>query len=271
MKAIKKIGLVIFLIGLLIFTASIFTGSFNLTQTELNTYVSEKGYKSEIINEELSKAIVTSDNLNIFEFSNRVRNAFEVSNNHYEALITKYDTEKNWNEKGKQFQYKIFGKPHSLSYELAKKAGKGLNAERTALMWFLTFGLGILGALLFIVPDVILLGRPGIKNNGIYLNTATNRGWIGWFAFLFLVTFYILLYFYPDYIVNWVFLVNPISESISGNPASQWFLYGFLYCVVMSVMAVRMYIKYRHNKYQILRTTSVLFFQIVFAFLIPKF
>ncbi len=35
-------------------------------------------------------------------------------------------------------------------------------------------------------------------------------------------------------------------------------------------MAVRMYIKYRHNKYQILRTTSVLFFQIVFAFLIPE-
>jgi polyferredoxin len=38
----------------------------------------------------------------------------------------------------------------------------------------------------------------------------------------------------------------------------------------MMVMAVRMYIKYRHNKYQILRTTSVLFFQIVFAFLIPE-
>jgi polyferredoxin len=38
----------------------------------------------------------------------------------------------------------------------------------------------------------------------------------------------------------------------------------------MTVMAVRMYIKYRNNKYQILRTTSVLFFQIVFAFLIPE-
>nr|WP_304503985.1 hypothetical protein [Algibacter lectus] len=123
---------------------------------------------------------------------------------------------------------------------------------------------------MYIVPDVILLGKPGIKNNGVFLNAATNRGWIGWFAFIFLVTFYILLYFFPDYIVNWVYLVDPISKSISGNPASQWFLYGFLYCTVMSVMAVRMYIKYRHNKYQILRTTSVLFFQIVFAFLIPE-
>jgi polyferredoxin len=35
-------------------------------------------------------------------------------------------------------------------------------------------------------------------------------------------------------------------------------------------MASRMYIKYRHNKYQLIRTTSVLFFQIVFAFLIPE-
>ena len=123
---------------------------------------------------------------------------------------------------------------------------------------------------MFIVPDVILLGKPGIKNDGIFLSAATNRGWIGWFTFIFLVTFYILLYFYPDLIVNWVYLVDPISKSISGNAASQWFLYGFLYCAVMTVMAVRMYIKYRHNKYQILRTTSVLFFQIVFAFLIPE-
>jgi len=87
---------------------------------------------------------------------------------------------------------------------------------------------------------------------------------------LFLVTFYIVLYFFPDYIVNWTYIVDPISQSISGNLASQWFLYGFLYCVVMIVMAIRMYIKYRNNMHQILRTTSVLFFQIVFAFLIPE-
>ena len=49
-----------------------------------------------------------------------------------------------------------------------------------------------------------------------------------------------------------------------------WFVYGFIYCTVMTVMAIRMYIKYRHNIYQVVRTTSVLFFQIVFAFLIPE-
>lgn len=270
MKAIKQTGLLLFLIGLATFIALIFTGDFNLNQTELDTFLKGQNYKNEVIARELQQAVVTKDNLSIFEFSSRTRKAYANANKHYDDLIAKYDAAKNWEKKGAQFQYKISGKPHSLSYTLAKKAGKGFAAQQTGWAWFLTFGLGIIGALMFIVPDVILLGKPGIKNDGIFLSAATNRGWIGWFAFVFLVSFYILLYFYPDYIVNWVYLVDPISKFISGNPASQWFLYGFLYCVVMTVMAVRMYIKYRHNKYQILRTTSVLFFQIVFAFLIPE-
>ena len=68
MKAIKHTGIVIFLIGLAIFTGTIFTGSFSLTPGELDTFISQKNYKSEIIKEELTKAIVTSEELNIFEF-----------------------------------------------------------------------------------------------------------------------------------------------------------------------------------------------------------
>ena len=269
MKTIKHIGLVIFLIGLLIFTASIFTGNFSLTQSEVDSFIVEKGYKSEIIKEELSKAVVGKES-NIFEFSSNVRNAFETSNKHYDDLIAKYDAEKNWDAKGQQYQYKIYGKPHTLSYNLAKKAGSGFVKENSGLMWFLTFGLGIIGALLFIIPNLILLGQPGIKNNGIYLESPTNKGLIAWLVLIFLVSFYLVLYFMPDYIVNWTYILDPISKSLNGGEASQWFVYGFLYCVIMLVMGVRMYIKYRHNKYQIIRTTSVLFFQIVFAFLIPE-
>jgi len=269
-KFIKNIGLVIFIIGLTIFTTSIFTGSFNLTQQELNSYISDKGYKSEIIKAELSKAIVTTNDINIFEFSNKVRAAFETSNNYYDAQIAKYSTEKNWAKKSEQYAYKIFGKPHSLSYELAKKSGKGFIKENPGLVWFLTFGLGIIGALLFILPNLVLLGKPGIKNDGIYHESATNRGWIAWLVLVYLVTFYLVLYFRPDYVVNWTFIFDPISNFLNGGDASQWFVYGFLYCTIMLVMGARMYIKYRNNKYQIVRTTSVLFFQIVFAFLIPE-
>ncbi|PQB08183.1 FeS-binding protein [Polaribacter filamentus] len=270
MKFIKNLGLIIFIIGLTIFTASVFTGSFNLTQPELNSYISDKGYKSEIIKAELSKAIVITNDINIFEFSSKVRAAFETSNNYYDAQIAKYSAEKNWAKKSEQYAYKIFGKPHSLSYELAKKSGKGFIKENPGLVWFLTFGLGIIGALLFILPNLILLGKPGIKNDGIYHESATNRGWIAWLVLVYLVTFYLVLYFRPDYVVNWTFIFDPISNFLNGGDASQWFVYGFLYCTIMLVMGARMYIKYRHDKYQIVRTTSVLFFQIVFAFLIPE-
>jgi len=153
---------------------------------------------------------------------------------------------------------------------LAKIAGKGISKENPDLMWFLTFGLGIIGAILFILPNFFILGKAGIKNNGIYLESSTNRGFIAWLVLVYLVLFYLVLYFLPDYIVNWTFILDPLSQTLNGGVASQWFVYGFLYCVVMIVMALRMFIKYRHNKYQILRTLSVLFFQIVFAFLIPE-
>ncbi len=269
MKTIKYTGLAIFLIGLTIFTASIFLGSFGMSQKELDTYISEKNYKSEIIKQELSSAIVDKE-LNIFEFSSVVRDAFKTSNNYYDKLIAKYNAEKNWKKKGEQYKYKIFGKPHTLSYEIAKKSGKGIIKENSGLLWFLTFGLGIIGALLFILPNLILLGKPGIKNDHIYQNSATNRGLIAWLVLVYLVVFYLLLYFMPDYVVNWTYILDPISKALNGGNASQWFVYGFLYCTIMIVMGVRMYIKYRHNKYQIVRTTSVLFFQIVFAFLIPE-
>ncbi len=270
MKAIKNIGLIIFLTGLSIFTGTIFTGSFSLTTSEVEAFIQEKGYKSDVIRKELIKAAASEKELNIFDFSSRVRAAYQASNDHYDALIARYDAEKNWDKKGEQYQYKIYGKPHTLSYELAKKAGKGYVKDNAGMFWWLTFGLGIIGALLFILPNFVLLGPAGIKNNGIYLESATNRGWIAWLVLIYLVSFYLVLYFMADYVVNWTYILDPISEFLNGGQASQWFVYGFLYCVIMIVMAARMYIKYRHNKYQVVRTTSVLFFQIVFAFLIPE-
>lgn len=94
MKAIKQIGLVIFLLGLSIFTGSLFSGSFSLTSAELEEYLQEKGYKSERIKDELSNAVVTDEALNIFEFSSRARTAFANSNQYYDELIAKYDAEK---------------------------------------------------------------------------------------------------------------------------------------------------------------------------------
>ena len=256
MKLIQNIGLSLFLTGLAIFISLIFLGKYEVSSDVFEQTINNKNIKSEIFIDDIKTHVVGKKFNSPFAFSAAITSALKNAN----AL---HKQKNEWDKV-------IWDKPHSFSYEIAKSAGTGIIKENKGLFWFLTFGLGIIGALLFIIPNIITLGPAGIKNNGIFLNASTNRGWIGWFVFVFLVGFYILLYFAPDYIVNWTYIVDPISESISGNPASQWYLYGFMYCVVMTVMAVRMYIKYRNNKYQILRTTSVLFFQIVFAFLIPE-
>ncbi len=103
-------------------------------------------------------------------------------------------------------------------------------------------------------------------------------GYLGILAGVYFIGFYVLLYWASQHIVGWVAMVSPLSESIyqffsgkdSGGAASQWFLYGFMYCTIMVVMGVRMIAKYRHNKYQVIRTISVMFFQLSFAFMIPE-
>ena len=270
MKIIKNLGLVIFITGLAIWTASIFMGDFTLQQEQLDSFISEKGIKSELVAQKISDNVV-GKKLGTFAFTGAVREALAQNNDYYDAQIAKYDAAKEWDKKGEQYQYRINDKDfQAFSFSLAKKAGTGFIVENKGLMWFLTFGLGILGALMFIFPNLVLLGKPGIKNDHVYHEAATNRGWIAWLVLVYLVLFYLVLYFNADYVVNWTFILDPISNALNGGDASQWFVYGFLYCVIMITMAVRMYIKYRHNKYQIVRTTSVLFFQIVFSFLIPE-
>jgi polyferredoxin len=79
-----------------------------------------------------------------------------------------------------------------------------------------------------------------------------------------------VLYFFPEFFVSWAIVLDPVSMFLSGKEANQWFLYGFLYTIAVLVMGIRMLIKYRHDKYQIWRTLSVMFFQTVFAFFIPQ-
>ena len=256
MKKTQHIGISLFLLGLLLFISILFLGKYQVTSIVFDKVIKENNIKSDLFIHKMEKNVIGKEFSSSFSLSSEINDAIISSNKNH--------------VKNKEYKKKIWNKYHSLNYTIIKASGKGLIIEHKGLFWWLTFGIGIFGALLYIIPSVITLGPKGIKNNGIYLNSATNRGWIGWFVFVFLVVFYLLLYFAPDYIVNWTYIVDPISQSLSGNLAGQWFLYGFLYCVVMMVMAVRMYIKYRHNKYQILRTTSVLFFQIVFAFLIPE-
>lgn len=120
--------------------------------------------------------------------------------------------------------------------------------------------------------------HEGIKNDGVYFKSLTSKGFWAWILGIGLTLFYILLYWFPQYLglseagknTGLVALFDPLSQFISGNPASQWFVYGTLYTLAILAFGIKFLMKYRHNRYERLRTFSVMFFQLGFAFLIPE-
>ncbi|MCI0412276.1 4Fe-4S binding protein [bacterium] len=149
-------------------------------------------------------------------------------------------------------------------------AATGVSKGRPLLFLLLSVGLTCTGALVYFLA-LAKEAPPGIKNNHIFSNAVTYRGWNAWILGVFLTLFYIALYWFPKWIENWVRITDPLSLLITGKPADRWFMYGAFYTVAVLVMGARMIlVKYRHNRYQIIRTLSVMFFQLGFAFLIPN-
>ena len=215
-----------------------------------------------------------------------------------------------------------------------RSTASGWIPEKKGLFLFLTFGLGIIGGFLFILPK--FTASPGIKNDHIYHDSLTRgltlnwrmaflgltiigvfaygisymngqlfwpllslgisvliiylvmyyqgskknspqrsaspqiTGWLGLIAGIYFIAFYILLYWKPEYLSNAIMMVDPVAAKLSGGQASRWFLYGLMYTVIVLVMGVRMMSKYMHNKYQLIRTGSVMFFQTAIAFILPE-
>lgn len=111
---------------------------------------------------------------------------------------------------------------------------------------------------------------PGIKHNNNYFRNISSRGTLAWVAGILMTGFYVILYWQPQYLEGGIKIVDPLSYALTGGHANQWFLYGFLYTIAVLVFGVRMFMKYRHNSYQQIRTASVMFFQLGFAFIIPN-
>ena len=120
--------------------------------------------------------------------------------------------------------------------------------------------------------------HEGIKNDGVMFKSITSRGLWGWILGIAMTGFYVVLYFYPQYLglvsdgdnTGVIALFDPLSKLLSGNPASQWFLYGTLYTLAIFAFGIKFIWKYRNNTYEVVRTISVMFFQTAFAFIIPE-
>jgi polyferredoxin len=156
-----------------------------------------------------------------------------------------------------------------IKFEILKRTSVGFVRENAKGLFYFIFGLGFIGSLFYF--QSIMKKSSSEQNLGVFHRSNSNRGWIAYLVFGILVLFYVLLYWFPYYLVEWTLLVDPIARLFNSNgEASHWFLYGFLYCYIMTIMGVRMLLKYRHNNYQIIRTISVWFFQVVFAFTLPE-
>ncbi|MGL5889156.1 MAG: 4Fe-4S binding protein [Bacteroidia bacterium] len=120
---------------------------------------------------------------------------------------------------------------------------------------------------------------PGIKNNGVFTSSLTNKGLWAWAAGIVLTGFYVGLYWFPEILglgqngnnTGIIALFDPLKRFFTGsNSDSQWFVYGTLYTVAILSMGIKFMIKYRHNRYQLVRTTVVMISQLFLAYLIPE-
>ena len=128
----------------------------------------------------------------------------------------------------------------------------------------------------------------GIRNDGVFFSGTMSRGLVGWLLGVAMTAFYVALYWFPSYIGfapghaaadgSWVpaeasgltLLVDPLARAMTGRPADQWFLYTVVYTLAVVVFGVRMAMRYRHSRYHLWRTASVVVFQTGLAFLLPE-
>ncbi len=158
----------------------------------------------------------------------------------------------------------------------------GFGVSIFGLAW-LGVGLGAASALLSLIFLSCTLGvgllaydryanKPeGIKNDGVFFRSISARGIMAWLVGVGLTSFYITLYWYAEYMKNIIQLFDPLSQFVQHAPADQWFVYGTLYTFSVLLLGAKFIWKYRHNRYQIIRTVSVMFFQLIFSYLIPAF
>lgn len=108
-----------------------------------------------------------------------------------------------------------------------------------------------------------------VDNHGVWFRSVSSRGIVGFMLGFLLTGFYILLYWFPEYLTSLIALLNPLSSILRGQQADQWFLYGFLYTFFVVTFGVKFIFKYKNNRYHLIRTSVLIAVQLLLAFLLP--
>jgi ferredoxin-type protein NapH len=251
MKIIKQTGYLLLLVSFGLFMSLFFMLEFKLTSEHINSIVQEKHQTG--LSASLSDVIDQS-------YGNPIPLVSSLYSS-VETLNESYRAEQKWDM--------VIYDPYVS--QLSAAAASGFLIENNTAVFTSLLLLSLISALMFLIPDAKLNGSPGIKHNNIFKDPLNSRGWAGIVIGSILILFYVVIYYYEAYLIPWIIWVNPLKQwLVPGDSASQWFLYGFLYTFAVLVMGIRMLIKYRHSRYQQVRTFSVMFFQTSFAFLIPE-
>ncbi len=254
MRLVQLSGLALFLSAFVFFNATLFMGNYRLTDEIIRQHVAELELFTRHAGNITDETFTSS-----FAFAAALDEVFVTANREL------HTTHGNAEEVRPGFDRYVV---RDLKYSLAKASAITPVKNHPLLFLVLTYGLCLGGAAMYILPKQ--REHPGIKNNGIYFHPLKNRGWLGVTVGTWLIAFYVFLYFFPEHMINWIIMVDPVSHAINGGNAGKYFLYGFIYTLAILVMGIRFMIHYRHSRYQQARTLSVMFFQTAFAFLIPE-
>jgi ferredoxin-type protein NapH len=151
-----------------------------------------------------------------------------------------------------------------LGMVVALASDLGMRYPGLMLTWI---GGGLGGGTIAYALDRYHGARGHVDHDGVMFSQNQARGALGWGIGVVLTGLYILLYWFPDTLWGLIRVADPLALALRGSAADQWFLYGTLYTLAVVVMGVRAALKYRHSRYHLIRTASVVFFQLGFAFL----
>ncbi|MEN1785876.1 MAG: FeS-binding protein, partial [Bacteroidota bacterium] len=91
-------------------------------------------------------------------------------------------------------------------------------------LWLTIALASILGGTIWFSWEAYGNKQPGIKNDGVWFKSLSSQGFWGWIAGIALTGFYIVLYFYPEYLglakngdnKGVIALFDPLSRAMSG-------------------------------------------------------
>jgi len=150
---------------------------------------------------------------------------------------------------------------------LVAAAGAGVSFPEI----FFVLGLGLTSAgALWLIWELYRGHQNGDLNAGVQDNALISRGAAGWLLGIVFTGFYVLIYWFPDTLEGITRTTDPLAYLLRGRASDQWFMYSLVYSLAVLVMGVRAFYRYRRDRYHIIRTMSVVFFQVIMAFVLPQ-